>query len=203
MTTVFLFRGVKLFFAMYVITSVACLSYPFLPESKRVQQKNMKYPLECMRFPLIPLWFAASRISRTSGFRCDSTRFLTNAACPFAFASGLSCCSLHPDRDSCRWGCGEGCRRLDKRWQSWSLYRLAPGRDEHHCDYGFVWTFIGKPLNPSKSIAYSSLSWRKLPFGCIQHFQTVTPVYQIWLWTSIDQLLWCPKKGVPDQCFEP
>ena len=105
-----------------------------LPESKRVQQKNMKYPLECMCFPLIPLWFAASRISRTSGFRCDSTRFLTNAVCPFAFASGLSCCSLHPDRDSCRWGCGEGCRRLDKRWQSWSLYRLAPGRDEHHCD---------------------------------------------------------------------
>ena len=92
--------------------------------------------------------------------------------------------------------------------------------------YGFVWTFIGKPLNPSKSIAYSSLSWPigsmyaiygniyhqytpnvsiytihgsygwgKLPFGCIQHFQTVTPVYQIWLWTSTDQLLWCPKKG--------
>ena len=127
-------QGRETFFALYVITSVACLSYPFLPESKRVQQKNMKYPLECMCFPLIPLWFAASRISRTSGFRCDSTRFLTNAACPFAFASGLSCCSLHPDRDSCRWGCGEGCRRLDKRWQSWSLYRLAPGRDEHHCD---------------------------------------------------------------------
>ena len=37
--------------------------------------------------------------------------------------------------------------------------------------YGFVWTFIGKPLNPSKSIAYSSLSW---PIGSMYAIYMVT-----------------------------
>ena len=113
---------------------------------------------------------ACSLISRIA-IRSDSTRFFSNAARAFAFAPALSCCRLHPGRDSGWWGCGEGCRKLDERWQSWSLHRLAPGWDDGMICRNSAWNWWADGSEQLEihgwfiTIPYKSIqSFWKLPF---------------------------------------
>lgn len=143
-------------FAMYVITWVACLSYPFLPESKRVQQKNIKYPPWVHAFPAHSTLVCSFKDLKDLWFSLWLHQVLKKCCVSLCFCFWFVL--LQPTSGSRQLSVGMWWR-VQATWQKVAKLVSIPSCSRQGWTslwlYGFVWTFIGKPLNPSKTIAYS------------------------------------------------
>ena len=93
----------------------------YLPDFTRVSTENHEIAGNECTFPV----FGSFRDLKDRSLLCDSS----DAARGVAVAA-VSGGRLRPDRHCGGWGCGEGGRQPDQRWQGGSLYRSAPGRDD-------------------------------------------------------------------------